>query len=217
MSIPGYSSVAVPQARTDSRAVFGEVMGLVGITCLFAALGAYLGRNITGGASLLAWVVAIGCIFGLNAANSRNHQLALGLLFALGLALGFSIGAVINYYAKADPSALYQAAGATGLFVGALGAGGYATKRDLSGLYRLAFWLLVALLIGGIATIFIRSEVASLVYSVAGLGVFGLYVVIDFNRLRRAGQDQIVPLAAGIFLDIFNIFLFFLRIFGSSR
>jgi len=41
--------------------------------------------------------------------------------------------------------------------------------------------------------------------------------VIDFNRLRRAGTDQAVPLAAGIFLDVLNIFLFFLRIFARSR
>ena len=38
--------------------------------------------------------------------------------------------------------------------------------------------------------------------------------MIDFNRLRRAGSDEAIPLAAGIFLDVLNIFLFFLRIFG---
>jgi FtsH-binding integral membrane protein len=41
--------------------------------------------------------------------------------------------------------------------------------------------------------------------------------VIDFNRLRRAGRGEAIPLAAGIFLDVLNIFLFFLQIFGRSR
>ncbi len=54
----------------------------------------------------------------------------------------------------------------------------------------------------------------SLIYALLGLGVFGLYTVLDFNRLRRAGQNEAIPLAAGIFLDVFNIFLFFLQIFG---
>ena len=47
--------------------------------------------------------------------------------------------------------------------------------------------------------------------------IFGLYTVVDFNRLRRAGREEAIPLAAGIFLDIFNVFLLFLRLFASSR
>ena len=215
MSTPDYA-VAVPQGRTQSRAIFGEVMGLVAITCLFAAAGAYVGRDLTGAWWLLPWLMALGCIFGLNVANARgNRQLALVLLFGLGLLLGISVGTTLNYYATNDPSALYQATAATGLFVGALGAGGYATRRDLSGLYRLAFWLLLGLIIFGIVVIFINIPAASMIYSVLGLGIFGLYVVLDFNRLRRAGQAEVIPIAAGIFLDVFNIFLFFLRIFGN--
>ncbi len=53
-----------------------------------------------------------------------------------------------------------------------------------------------------------------MLYSILGLLIFGGYVVVDFNRMRRAGKDEVIPLAAGIFLDILNIFLFFLRIFA---
>lgn len=216
MSTPGYA-VPIPAARDRARAIFAEVMGLVAICCLFAAAGAYIGRDLNG-TWFIPWLFAIGCIIGLNVANARGmRQLALALLFAFGLLLGMSIGTTLNYYATNDPGALYQAAAATGLFVGALGAGGYATRRDLSGLYRLAFWLLLGLIVFGIVLIFVNLPAGSLIYSVLGLGVFGLYVVIDFNRLRRAGEDQVIPLAAGIFLDVFNIFLFFLRIFGNSR
>jgi hypothetical protein len=49
------------------------------------------------------------------------------------------------------------------------------------------------------------------------LGIFGLYTVVDFNRLRRAGNEEAIPLAAGIFLDVLNIFLLFLRLFSRSR
>ena len=94
---------------------------------------------------------------------------------------------------------------------------GYAIRRDLSYLYRLAFWLLLALLVAGIVLIFVRIPAAYTIYSIVGLGVFGLYTVIDFNRLRRAGNDQAIPLAASIFLDVLNIFLFFLQIFGRGR
>ncbi len=215
MSTPDYA-IPIPRARTESRAIFAEVMGLVAITCLFAAGGAYIGKDLTGAWWLVPWLMALGCIVGLNVANAKGHrQLALVLLFGLGLLLGVSVGTTLNYYATTDPTALYQATAATGLFVGALGAGGYATRRDLSGLYRMAFWLLLGLIVFGIAIIFINIPGGSLIYSILGLGIFGLYVVLDFNRLRRAGQAEVIPIAAGIFLDVFNIFLFFLRIFGN--
>ena len=50
-----------------------------------------------------------------------------------------------------------------------------------------------------------------------GLCIFGLYTVADFNRLRRAGTSEAIPLAAGIFLDVLNVFLLFLRLFSGSR
>lgn len=201
--------------QTRSRALFGEVMGLVAITCLFAAAGAYIGRDMHGMSTIIPWIGAFAAIFGLNVANARGMRgLALTLLFAVGLLLGISIGYVVHVYANTNPSAVWQAAGATGLFVGALGAGGYATRRDLSGLYRMLFWALLALIVFGIITIFVSIPGGNTIYAIAGLVIFGGYTVVDFNRLRRAGQQEAIPLAAGIFLDVFNIFLFFLQLFG---
>jgi FtsH-binding integral membrane protein len=60
--------------------------------------------------------------------------------------------------AKADPAALWQAAGATGTFVAILGTVGYATRRDLSSWYRVLFWALLALLVFGIVAIFVSIQ-----------------------------------------------------------
>jgi modulator of FtsH protease len=67
----------------------------------------------------------------------------------------------------------------------------------------------------GLVTIFVAIPGANVIYSVLGLVVFGGFTIFDFNRLRRANMDSAVPIAAGIFLDIFNVFLFMLRIFGG--
>ena len=184
----------------------------------FAALGAYIGRNLSGGAGILFFIAAFACIFGLNFANSRGReQLAVALLFGLGLALGLAVAPVIAVYANADPAALWQAAGATGAFVAGCGAFGYATRRDLSAWYRTLFWALLALIVFGLVTIFISIPQANIIYAVLGLVIFGGFTIIDFNRLRRANNYAAVPIAAGIFLDIFNVFLFFLQLFGSGR
>jgi modulator of FtsH protease len=122
----------------------------------------------------------------------------------------------INYYSATDPTAVRQAFGATALFVAGLGSAGYAIRKDLSYLYRIAFFLLLGLIVAGIVLIFVRIPAAYTVYALVGLAIFGLYTVIDFNRLRRAGNDEAIPLAASIFLDVFNIFLFFLQLFGRE-
>jgi modulator of FtsH protease len=213
MSAIGYAG---QPSRVATNTLFGRVMGLVAVTVLCATLGVYLARDWGGAGWFIAWLLALGCLVGLNVANARGRQgLALTLLFAFGLLIGVSVAATVNYHAATDPVAVRQALAATALFVAALGSGGYAIRRDLSSLYRLAFWLLLALLAAGIVLIFVRIPAAYTAWSVLGLGVFGLYTVIDFNRLRRAGDAEAIPLAAGIFLDVLNIFLLFLRLFGS--
>jgi modulator of FtsH protease len=221
--MPTYEELAyryggAAQTRDQTRAVFGQVMGLVALTVGCAALGAYIGRNLTGGTGILLFIGAFACIFGLNIAAARGReQLAIGLLFGMGLLLGMAVGPVLAYYANTHPSVLWQACGATGAFVGALGSYGYATRRDLSYWARSLFWALLALILVGIVLLFVSIPHANIVYSVLGLVVFGAFTVFDFNRLRRTTMAGAVPIAASIFLDIFNVFLFMLRLFGGGR
>lgn len=211
-----YRGVAITRDRT--RAVFGQVMGLVALTVGCAALGAYVGRNLTGGTGIALFIGAFVCIFGLNIASRRGHeQLAVAFLFGMGLLLGMAVGPVLAYYAHTDPAVLWQATGATGAFVGAMGAYGYATRRDLSHWARGLFWALLGLILVGIVLIFVKIPHANIVYAAVGLVVFGAFTIFDFNRLRRANMASAVPIAAGIFLDIFNVFLFMLRLFGAGQ
>jgi FtsH-binding integral membrane protein len=46
--------------------------------------------------------------------------------------------------------------------------------------------------------------------------IFGAFTIFDFNRLRRAGIEDAVPIAASIFVDILNVFLLFLQLFGNE-
>lgn len=215
MSSTGYAAELAP-GRAQS--LFGRVMGLVALTVAMATLGVFAARSWGGAGWFVAWLVALGCLVGLNVANARgNHNLALALLLAFGLLMGMAVSATVNYYSQVDPTAVRQAFGATALFVGGLGAGGYAIRRDLSFLYRTAFFLLLGLILAGIVLIFVRIPAAYTIYALVGLAIFGLYTVIDFNRLRHGGTDEAIPLAAGIFLDILNVFLLFLRLFAGSN
>jgi FtsH-binding integral membrane protein len=212
---PAFAGAAV---EPDSRAVLGQTMGYVAVTVAFTALGAYIGRDLSGAIGLLFFVAGFGCIVGLNVAASRGReQVAIALLFALGLLLGLAVAPLIADYAEADPAALWQAAGATAAFVAGCGAYGYATRRDLSAWARTLFWALLALIGFGIVTIFVSIPGGNVIYALLGLVIFGGYTIFDFNRLRRAGAESAVVIAASIFLDVFNVFLFFLQLFGGDE
>jgi FtsH-binding integral membrane protein len=206
------------EERVDSRTLFGQVMALVAVTCAFSALGAYIGRDLNGGVGFGAFIAALACTFGIRYALLRSERLAVTLLFGMGLLLGLFIGPIVNEYAKTDPGVVYQAAGATALFVGGLGAYGYATRRDFSNWARTLFWALLALIGFGLVTLFVAIPGGNVIYAALGLVLFGFYTIFDFNRLKRASDMRVAPaLAASIFLDIFNVFLFMLSLLGGGR
>ena len=77
---------------------------------------------------------------------------------------------------------------------------------------------MLALIIFGIVLIFVQIPQGTLIYAVLGLVIFAALTMFDFQRLRRSKDIASAPLmAASIFLDILNVFLFFLRIFGGSN
>jgi modulator of FtsH protease len=124
----------------------------------------------------------------------------------------------ILYYADTNPQAVWQAGGATALFIGGFGAAGYATRRDLTAIARVCFFALIALIIFGIVLIFVNIPGGSLIYSILGLVIFAGLTMFDFQRLRRSKDLDSAPLiAASIFLDALNVFLFFLRIFSRGN
>jgi uncharacterized protein len=149
-------------------------------------------------------------------AARRSAQLTIGLLAAFGLLIGLAVAPVIAYYGSMDPHVLWAAGGATALFIAGFGAGGYATRRDLTALARVCFWALLALIVAGIVLIFVHIPGSGLVYSVLGLVIFAGFTMFDFQRLRtNAGIAAAPLLAAPIFLDMLNVFLFFLEIFSG--
>jgi uncharacterized protein len=207
-------------ARGQAHALFAQTMGYVAITAALFALGAWLGRDLTGGVGIVAYIASFACLFGMRFAVRRSAQLTVGLLGAFGLLIGLGTGPVVAYYASADPQAVWQAGGATALFIAGFGAAGYATRRDLAVVARVCFWALVALIVFGIVLIFVNIPGGELAYSVLGLVIFAGFTMFDFQRLRGTRQQGLATapfLAASIFLDILNVFLFFLEIFSGGR
>ena len=205
------------QQRSRAHSLFAHTMGYVAGTTGLFALGAYLGRDLGNAASFVGFIAAFGCLIGMQFSAHRSMQWTVVLLAGFGLLIGLALSMTLDYYTSTNPQALWQAGGATALFVAGFGAGGYATRRDLTALARVCFWALLALIGFGIVLIFVNIPGGALIYSVLGLVIFAGYVMFDFQRLRRSQDSASAPLlAASIFLDILNVFLFFLQIFGGQ-
>ena len=215
LSYPGYGATTT---RDRTHTLFGQTMGYVAVTAGFFALGAYLGRNLSHGWAFVGYIAAFVCLISMNFTVRRSGTVTAGLLFAVGVLLGVAVSPTIVYYTTTNPQVVWQAGGAAALFVAGFGAAGYATRRDLSGIARVSFIALIGLIGFGIVLIFVRIPHGSLVYSVLGLVIFAGLTMFDFQRLRRSKDLDSAPLiAASIFLDVLNVFFFFLRIFSGSR
>jgi len=211
---PAYQGYA---SADRTRTLFGQTMGLVAVTAAFFALGAYAGRNLSNGVAFVAYIAAFVILLVMNFAARRSAGASTVLLLAFGLLLGLALAPTLAYYASMNPRILWQAGGATALFMAGFGAAGYATRRDLAVLARISFIALIALLVFGIVLIFVHIPHGSLIYAILGLVVFAGLTMWDFQRLRRSSDMNSAPLiAASIFVDALNVFLFFLRIFSRG-
>jgi FtsH-binding integral membrane protein len=78
---------------------------------------------------------------------------------------------------------------------------------------------LLAVLVASLVGIFFQAPLFYLILSAATALLFSGFVLYDIQRLRNAegSQYDAVLLAVNIYLDIYNLFLAILRLFGILK
>jgi modulator of FtsH protease len=215
------TALSVFEPRANERAasatfLLGQVMFLVAIALGFCALGTYIGRDLTYGTALICEIAVFGMlIVQMFVPVLRQGPVGMTWMFALALLLGLGLGPVIAQYATVDPNAIYQAAGGTALTVGVMGSYGFATSRDLIRWMRPLFFALLGVFALSIVLILIGSGEHFLL-NLAIYVIVSAYLAIYFQIIRRqATERDVVWIATGVFINVINIFLTLLRIFGS--
>ena len=210
-------------ALTGQPAVLGKVMGLLGFACLFTAGGAVIGRSLGPGAFLLSIVGSFGTVIALQFLRNRL-PLNLGLLYAFATFEGMALGLILeSYVAQGLGGVVLNAAATTAAVTLAAGAYGYTTKRDLTGLGGILFVGLIGVVVASLVGIFVQLPLLYIGISAVAAVLFTGFLVFDLNRVaksRGATEGQAILLAVSVYLDIFNLFLALLRLFGfagSSR
>jgi modulator of FtsH protease len=202
--------------EASSTFLLGQVMFLVAVALAFFAAGCYIGRDLSYGTGLILEIAAFGMlIVQMFVPRLREGSTGMTWMFALALLLGLGLGPVINQYSTVDQSAIYQAAGGTALTVGVMGSYGFATSRDLIRWMRPLFFALLGVFGIAIVLILIGSG-ESFLLNLAIYVIVSAYLAIYFQIIRRkATERDVIWIATGVFINVINIFLTLLRIFGG--
>jgi modulator of FtsH protease len=209
------STVAVGQRS----AVLGKVLALLGFSFVFTAGGALIGRGLGPGAFLLSIIGSFGTLIALQFLRERS-PLNLALLYGFATFEGMLIGLILEaYVARGMGAVVLNAAMTTAAVALAAGTYGYTTKRDLSGMGGILFVGLLGVIVASVVGIFIQLPLLYIGISAVAAVLFTGFLVFDLNRvaaMRGATEGQAILLTVRVYLDIVNLFLALLRLFGFA-
>lgn len=200
--------------------------GIVALAFSWGGMASPAAQILIGGGPL-AWLIMLaplGFVFAMSFGASRMAPSTLqGLFWGFAVVMGLSLSTVFLRYTG---ESVAQAFFATAAAFGGLSLYGYTTKRDLSAFGTFLIMGLVGLIVASLLNLFFHSGVMALVISIVGVLLFAGLTAYDTQRTKSiyahvAGtqdeQRMVVMSALTLYLDFINMFLFILRLFGSSR
>lgn len=183
-----------------------------------ALLNFFLGNPI----SLIILIIAqFALVILISARAQKMSTTSAGVAF-LGYAalLGITLSSIFLVYT--DTSIMRVFFIASSMFL-VMSIAGFVTKADLSKVGGLLFMGLIGIIIATLVNIFLQSNTVQLVISYLGVVIFLGLTAFDVQKLKQihqAGADTGGTTILGalmLYLDLLNLFLFLLRIFGGSK
>jgi FtsH-binding integral membrane protein len=219
----------------DERAYFSQVFGWMAaglaVTGIIASLigtsNVALHILLTGnGRLLLIAVVLIELVLVAVLVGLVQHMdvTEAALVFLAYAALnGVVLSLIFAVYTTASIASTFLIAAA---MFALLALWGYTTKADLTGWGSFLFMALAGQLIGLIVNFFWLNQTFYWITTATGILIFSGYTAYDVQKLKRydvpgADQDAVrkeaIVGALALYLDLVNLFLYLLRIFGRRR
>lgn len=218
--------ISKPQAKVEvTPTFFGKVMFAFALALLVSTLGVWVGFTYlievfiaTPALIWVAFIAELALIF-----TSRKWSTIKPLNYWLFSLFAFLTGITVTPLLMvatemAGTGIVLKALIATVAMFGAAGAIGYTTKRSLEGMRGFLIVGLIGLLIVGIVGIFIPwSSQFEMIYSGIGVLIFTGFAMYDFQKIKQFPEDRYIDAAIHLYLDIFNLFIFILRLLMSQR
>ena len=134
---------------------------------------------------------------------------------------GFSLSFIVSLYLPGTVLTAFISSAAL-FFVMAIV--GEVIKKDLSGIGRALIAALFGLILAMVVNIFLNSDLMDYIISIVMVLVFAGLIAWDNQKIRYVYEESdgqvatgwAISLALSLYLDFINLFLSFLRIFGSD-
>jgi FtsH-binding integral membrane protein len=168
--------------------------------------------------SLIA-ILGVGCCCQSAARTYPTNYLFLGLVTVCEAVI---VGFISAMYTL--PSVLMAAGLTGGIFVG-LTIFAFTTKQDFTGMGGYLYAAVMGLILTSFLCIFFPfSPMMQKIMAGAGAIIFSMYIVYDTqlivggkHKKHQFGPDDYVFAALNIYLDIINLFLYLLQLFGDRK
>lgn len=205
------------------NSVLRNTYWLLALTMLPTVLGAYLGVTLGLPLQIAAsgWmgmigilIVMIAFIFAIQALRNSVAGIPVLLLFTglMGAMLSPILTVTLNY--SNGTELIMLAFGGTAAIFVSLAAYATVTKTDYSGMGKYLFIALIALVVAGIANIFLGLPVLAAALSAIAIVIFSLYIVYDVQQIVNGGETSYISATLSLYLDIINIFQSLLHLLG---
>jgi len=221
------SSLAFPVLMRKVYLWMALAMVITGLTSYYVATSPALLQLIYANSAIL-WGLIIGelaLVFGLSAAINKLSLPVATLMFVLYSVLnGATLSSIFLVYTESSIASVF---GITAITFAVMAVYGYFTKKDLTSWGRILFMGLIGIIIASVVNIFVKSSGLNLIISYIGVLLFVGLTAYDSQKIKEMfmqapdageGMQKLALLGAlTLYLDFINLFLYLLRILGSSR
>jgi len=223
------TQAASPEVASFFTAVYGWMGAGLGLTAfvswLVANNTALMHGVLTSGVWIVLVIVELALVWIIGAAVQRIGAPVAAALFVLYSVLnGVTLSVIFLMYTATTIGGTFLVA--AGMFA-AMSLYGQSTKRNLSGFGSILFMALFGLILASIVNIFFANSMLYWLVTYAGVFIFAGLTAYDTHKLQsmaiQTSGDSAVAArysiigALALYLDIINLFLFLLRIFGNSN
>ena len=170
---------------------------------------------------IVTGVVEVALVLFASGLALRNSPAAFPIFLLYSAVNGFSLSFIVSLYFPGTVLTAFISSAAL-FFVMAFV--GVVIKKDLSGIGRALIAALFGLILAMVVNIFLNSGLMDYIISIVMVLVFAGLIAWDNQKIRYVYEESdgqvatgwAISLALSLYLDFINLFLSFLRIFGSD-
>lgn len=215
---------AIGMSAVEKANFYGKVIFCFGIALLVSASGVYTSfqylipsmlanRGLIGIAYALELILVFSARFW-STRKPLNYFIFAFFAFLTGVTISPLITGVILEFG--GPMLLVKALLATTAAFAAAAVFSSVTKRSLLGIGGFLTVSLIGMIIVSVIGVFFPwSNMFEMIFAGFGTIIFIGYTIYDFQKLKSYPPDQYIDAALQIYLDIFNLFLYILRLMGG--